>query len=280
MGRNIVNLITSDLVSRAFKALVNVYVDQKPLDILLKFVTFMNLAKKFISNKLPLTAWPFHACIANVDFNELRYSFYIARGYDFNIYLNPYFHEYDVTRFVSRSLILGDVFLDVGAHGGLYTLIAAKKVGSHGRVLSFEPNPLNLFFLKLNIELNALDNVTVIPKAISDRPGKITFYYSLNNTALTSALRREGKSIEAEATTLDGISKTQRLNFVKILKVDTEGYDLKVLKGALNTLRRTQYVIVEQNTFDVRRLLLNGGFQLSILKPSGYLLATNKTFKC
>jgi len=174
------------------------------------------------------------------------------------------------------SLISGDVFLDVGAHGGLYTLIAAKKVGSQGIVLSFEPNPLTLCFLKLNIMLNALDNVIVIPKAVSDRSGKITFYYTVHDLALTTVLHQKERSFEVETTTIDDIVSIHKLNFVKILKVDTEGYDLKVLKGALNTLRKTRYVIVEQNTSDVRQLLSNQNFQLSTLKPSCYLLATKR----
>jgi len=102
--------LNSDLVLRAFKALTNVRVCKINLDILLKSVTFMNLLKKFVSqklpsNKLPYIKWPFHDCIAKVDFNELEYNFYLAKGYDFNIYLNPYFHEYEITRFVSLSHI-------------------------------------------------------------------------------------------------------------------------------------------------------------------------------
>jgi len=271
--------VTTNLVSRGLKSIVNVYIDQKCLDLLYKFITFVNLIKKFVSGRLPLTVWTFRDCVAEVNFNGLRYNFYLRSGCDFNIFLNPYFHEYDVTQFVFSSLLPGDVFLDVGAHGGLYTLIAAKKVGFKGKVISFEPNPLNLFFLKLNIKLNALNNVIVIPKAVSNASGNIELFYSEYKTAFTSALVKQEKRFFAESTTIDDVATIFNLTSIKIIKIDTEGYDLNVLKGALNTLNKIRYVIVEQNTSNVRQLLSNVGFELSTLNPSGYLLAVNKNLK-
>jgi FkbM family methyltransferase len=262
------------VIERGVNSLINVCSDQKDKDVLLKTITFLNLIKKFLSSRLPLTIWRYGGCTVKVKFLKDSYSFYLPKGYDFNIYLNPYFHEYEVTQFVFRSLSLGDIFFDVGAHGGLFTIIAGKKVGRIGKVLSFEPNPLNLNFLRLNIKLNGLNNVTVIPKAVSHKSGKIKLFYMDHETALTSA-RRIGESVvETEAITIDEVAK--QLDFIKIIKIDTEGNDWKVLKGALETLRKTCYAIVEQNTFNVRQLLYNLGFELSTLKPSGYLLATNK----
>jgi len=262
------------VIGRGVNSLINVCSDRKDKDVLLKSVTFLNLIKKGISSKLPLTIWRFGGCTIKAKFLSDSFSFYLPKGYDFNIYLNPYFHEYEVTQFVFRSLSLGDIFFDVGAHGGLFTIIAGKKVGKTGKVLSFEPNPLNLNFLRLNIKLNGLNNVTVIPKAASHKSGKMKLFYSAHETALTSVERMGGSMIETEATTIDEVAK--RLDFIKIIKIDAEGNDWKVLKGALETLRKTCYAIVEQNTFNVRELLSNLGFQLSTLRPSGYLLATNK----
>jgi FkbM family methyltransferase len=266
------------VIGRGVNSLINVCSDQKGKDVLLKSVTFLNLIKKGISSKLPLTIWRFGGCTIKAKFLADSYSFYLPKGYDFNIYLNPYFHEYEVTQFVFNSLSLGDIFFDVGAHGGLFTIIAGKKVGKTGKVSSFEPNPLNLKFLRLNIKLNGLNNVNVIPKAASHKSGKIKLYYSAHETALTSVERMGESMIETEATTIDEVA--ERLDFIKIIKIDTEGNDLKVLKGALETLRKTCHAIVEQNTFNVRELLSNLGFQLSTLRPSGYLLATNKLLTC
>lgn len=263
-------------VERAINSLVNVRIDQKEKDFLLKFVTFLNLTKKFVSSKLPLTVWKFGDCTIKIRFLGELYYFYLPTGYDFNIFLNPYFHEYDITQLIFRSLSLGDTFLDVGAHGGLYTITASTRVKETGKVLCFEPNPLNLNFLRLNIKLNGLNNVNVVPKAAGDKSGKITLFYSTCATALTSAKGMGENMIEVEVTTIDEVA--EKLDFVKIMKVDTEGYDWNVLKGALKTLRKVRFVIVEQNTSNIRKLLSNVGFQLSTLRPSGYLFATNKLF--
>lgn len=263
-------------VQRAINSLVNVRIDQKEKDFLLKFVTCLNLIKKFVSSKLPLTVWKFGDCTIKVRFLGESYYFYLPTGYDFNIFLNPYFHEYDITQLIFRSLSLGDTFLDVGAHGGLYTIIASMKVKENGKVLSFEPNPLNLNFLRLNIKLNGLNNINVIPKAVGDKSGKIRLFYSTHETALTSAKGMGKNMIEVVVTTID--EAAGKLDFVKIMKVDTEGYDWNVLKGALKTLRKVRFVIVEQNTSNIRELLSNIGFQLSTLRPSGYLCATNDMF--
>jgi len=133
----------------------------------------------------------------------------------------------------------------------------------------FEPNPINLALLRLNIKLNGLNNIIAIPKAIADRPS-----YSEHETALTSAFGK-GKRIEVEATTIDHIVSEFGFSSIKIIKVDTEGMDLKVLKGALSTLNKTQYVITEQTTTGIRQILRDNGFQLFTLSPSGYLLGIN-----
>ncbi|MGA2308597.1 MAG: FkbM family methyltransferase [Candidatus Bathyarchaeia archaeon] len=258
-------------IERPMGSLVNVGATRKDKDVLLKSLTLMNLAKKFAGSSLRLTYWRFGNCVVRVKFMGDNFWFCLPRGTDFNIFLNPYFHEYDITRWVFRILSSGDVFLDVGAHGGLYTVLAGRRVKETGIVLSFEPNPLNFGFLKYNVRLNNLGNVYLISKAAGDESGKIRLFYSAHETALTSSKKTGGESFESEVTTVD--EAAAELSLVKIMKIDTEGNDLNVLIGAVKTLQKTCFVIVEQNTSSVRKLLSDAGFQLSNLKPSGYLLA-------
>jgi len=262
----------SNLLQRALNSLVMCHVDQKSMDIMLKSLTFFNLIKKL--NSLPLTPWIFSNCIAKCNFHGQEYRFYLARGHDSNIFLNPYFHEYDVCQFVFSHLSSGDIFLDVGSHAGLYPLLVSKKIGENGKIVCFEPNPINLALLRLNIKLNGLTNIIVIPKAVADSSSKITLFYSDSETALTSAFGK-GKRIEVETTTIDHIVSEFGFSSIKIIKVDTEGMDLKVLKGALNTLNKTQYVITEQNIPEIRQILRDNGFRPRLLWPSGYLLGIN-----
>lgn len=248
-------------------------------DVLFKTTTLVNLAKKGINAIMskrisePLH-WLFKDTIVKVDFRGLTYYFHCPKGHDFNVYLNPYYHECDVVSFVFGVLQEGDVFIDAGAHGGLYTLLSGKIVGSGGRVIAIEPNPDNLKFLRQNVRLNQLNSVNVISKAASDEKTEINLHYETKKTALTSAVTGASKTVEVETMLIDEV--TEKFDSIKLLKIDTEGYDLKVLKGAYHTLQKTHYVIVEQNTAPVKLLLSKLGFQLATLLTSGYLVATNK----
>ena len=278
--KTVINIFNKFQVHRALKSLTCVSCSGRK-DVLFKTVTLINLTRKLLSSlvnkkEIELTKWFFDDSIVRVRFMDVIYSFYCPKGYDFNIFLNPYFHEYDITSFVCAILQEGDIFIDVGAHGGLYTILAGKKVGSKGKVISVEPNPENLKFLRLNVKLNKLNDVNIIPKAADEEKRKIALFYCTNDTALTSALRKakSSKRIYVETTTIDHITKT--FEFVKMIKIDTEGYDMHVLKGAERTLLKTLYVVVEQNASDVISFLSGHGFDVSFSIPSGYVLATNR----
>jgi FkbM family methyltransferase len=198
--------------------------------------------------------------------------------------MNPYYHEYDITTFIHSVLRLGDVFIDAGAHAGSYTLQAAKITGKGGKVISIEPNPENLIYLRSNVLLNHLQNVAIIPKAVGGANGMITMFYDPSKTALTSINRNflagqtRPKSFETSLTTIDDIYlECAHPREVRVMKIDTEGNDLSVLIGARRTLSRTRYVIAEQNTTAVRQMLFDEGFGIGEMRPSGYLLATNSS---
>jgi len=76
---------------------------------------------------------------------------------------------------IERFILPGDCFWDIGAHRGYITLLAARCVGSVGRVLSFEPHPLNIPYLDKHIRWNRLTNVQVFPIALSRHNSKQMF---------------------------------------------------------------------------------------------------------
>lgn len=82
-----------------------------------------------------------------------------------------YHYEVGEREFVRRYLQIGDTFVDVGAHIGLFTLIAAHKVGPAGKVIAFEPCKTSFEVLKANIALNELSNVKCENMALSNRQG-------------------------------------------------------------------------------------------------------------
>ncbi len=265
------------LIKQAVNSLVKVSCSDFKCNFQYKTITLFNLIKKGMTLQCSLhtptlTKYPFGDCILNVEFNNLSFVFLCPKGKTFHIYMNPYFHEHEISRFVCDTLEEGDTFVDVGAMGGLYSIVSSKLVGPNGKVISVEPNPDNLHFLQENIRLNDLCNITLVKTAMGQKKGKITLYYDEESLESTSAFRgKRRKSFETEIATLDSL--TEKEVAVEILKIDTEGYDEEVIEGAMRTLQKTHYCIVETNNETVRRLLIQLGFRCETMYPSEYLLA-------
>jgi FkbM family methyltransferase len=132
-----------------------------------------------------------------------------------------------------------NTLLDVGADAGLYSILAARK---NAQTYSFEPNPINLQYLQDNICLNNLKNITIISKAVSNQPGVFQLHYSKQETASSSGIWQNGREecVSIESITLDSAASVCGWKNIKILKIDTEGNDLKVLEGATETLKKMQ----------------------------------------
>ncbi|MFZ1061449.1 MAG: FkbM family methyltransferase, partial [Candidatus Rokuibacteriota bacterium] len=151
-----------------------------------------------------------------------------------------------------------------------------KNVGPNGKVISVEPNPENLWYLRSNIRTNRLNNIVVVPKALADDVTRAFLHYEPKDTALGSILLKRGKKLAVETSTLNLIhEKLIGLDRVRLVKIDTEGLDLQVLRGGLHILGKVDNLIVEQNNREIRSFLIGHGFELETLKPSGYLFAQN-----
>jgi FkbM family methyltransferase len=139
--------------------------------------------------------------------------------------------------FLWQSLKPGDIFLDVGANGGIFTVIGAKKVGSTGHVYAFEPGFQELKLLRQNIAINNLTNVTVIERGVSNKSGEAQFAISkdgaMNSLAKTN---HPGQCIQdwrkIEITSLDDLAKEFNLKKVDFIKIDVEGAEKLVFEGA------------------------------------------------
>jgi FkbM family methyltransferase len=132
-----------------------------------------------------------------------------------------------------RALVdVGDTAIDVGANIGAYTLALAHMVGRSGEVIAFEPVPALEQALRDAIRMNELNNVRLVRAAVGSRPG-IADLHSFDEPAnrgvasLAPASAR-GRSIPVEVTTLDE-AVDQPVSF---LKIDVEGFETEVLRGA------------------------------------------------
>jgi FkbM family methyltransferase len=158
------------------------------------------------------------------------------------------------------ELVLGHLrgadFVDVGAHVGLYTVTAAH--GTRGRVLAIEPNPLARAQLLENVSLNGLRNVTVVPKAVADAPGRALLHVPATPDPSFSSLEAgrfaEGDPVEVEVTTVDDEVARAGLH-PTVVKIDVEGGELRVVEGMKRTIAVYRPAILVEVTEESARTL-------------------------
>ncbi len=136
--------------------------------------------------------------------------------------------------FLKKALKAGDVFWDIGANFGLYTVLAAKLVGADGSVCAIEPDPSNRQCLEANIERNSLTNVRILPFAMGAEEADVEFcscsqgaYSGLKVTNVPGSVSK----VQVKQTALDLLSAEPNWEQVSFLKMDTEGAELFVLQG-------------------------------------------------
>lgn len=132
----------------------------------------------------------------------------------------------------------GDTVLDVGGHHGMTTILFARQVGPQGRVISVEANPFNAMTLQANVGLNRLTNVDCVHTAIGREVGSVVM---------------EGESVggggglpqTVPLTTLDQLCRQRGIAHVDVIKVDVEGFEIDVFRGARDVLAQRPGIALE-----------------------------------
>ena len=138
-------------------------------------------------------------------------------------------------RVFSTLLSPGNVFLDVGANCGMYSIIANNRLGPGGRIFAFEPNPTVRELLTANLrKRDQGPAITILSTAIGNSVGEVTF--SCSDDSAYSGLGHTGRSevaatIRVASSTLDHFVREQALPRVDVMKVDVEGFEAEVLSG-------------------------------------------------
>jgi FkbM family methyltransferase len=182
----------------------------------------------------------------------------------------------------------GDIVIDVGAHIGRYTVIASKMVGSQGKVIAIEAHPVNYDLLRQNIELNKLNNVIALNYAVHSKETMVKLYesgqekgFTIYNTIMTDRTTPNNqKYIEIKAKTLDSLLLKNGINQVNWIKIDVEGAELEVLKGATDLLssgKDTSLLIEIHNLGANHRNLYEPIIEL--LKLNKYKVSFEKTYE-
>jgi len=157
----------------------------------------------------------------------------------------------------STQLAEGDTAVDVGAHGGQYTLVMAAMCGQTGRVVSFEPDPYARKLLQRNLALNPLVKPPIVEAcAVSDRSGYSTLYTRYGNSQSSlarSAVEPSGsytsEEIRVPTVSLDEYLLAVRLPEPRWVKIDTEGAEVLVLRGARHLLSSGAGIVCELHPY-------------------------------
>lgn len=166
-----------------------------------------------------------------------------ARMSDDGSWVDLFFLQYEspaLAPVLEAFLETGSTFVDVGANIGVYTAWASRCVGSSGRVISFEPVSTTREYLERVIALNALSNVSVVPNALGAGPGIVDLWMFPHASGLTSAVSPTDESsaqrVAVPMTTLDDELSAAGGSPTALVKIDVEGYEMAVLRGAVRTL--------------------------------------------
>jgi FkbM family methyltransferase len=144
-------------------------------------------------------------------------------------------------RFVEKFLEPGMVVLDIGAHHGLYTLLASRRIGSAGKVIAFEPSPRERRLLGRNLRLNGSSNVRVESYALGSSQSKADLFLVEGGEDGCNSLRPPvvsgtTKTVSVNVISLDDYLLKSGIESIDFVKLDVEGGELEVLRGATNLI--------------------------------------------
>jgi FkbM family methyltransferase len=192
-------------------------------------------------------------------------------------------YESETARVFFRLAERARVTIDVGAHVGYYTLLAAHA-NPDGRVIALEPLQPTFERLRRNVSMNRLENVLCLAIAASDSDGEAPMHVPREGLIPCSAGLGEASCRDwvehctttiVQTGTLDRLARTHGIEGVDLIKIDTEGSEPQVLRGATELLRRHRPAIVcevlevSQTATALEDLLGPLGYRYAMLTPSG-----------
>ncbi len=170
---------------------------------------------------------------------------------------------------LARLVKCGSTVVDIGANVGTLAIPLASYVGNYGRVIAIEAHPKIFHYLRENVKLNSFDNVITVNKAVGEAKGKLHFS-DLSSDDQNSVVQEGG--LEVEVDTLENILAPWQIEKIRLLKIDVEGFELFVLRGAKSVLDRVEIVYFESweehfskygyKTVDVIKFLEASGFEV------------------
>ena len=188
--------------------------------------------------------------------------------------------EPSLTDFIMKRMGPGDVFVDIGANVGYFTVLAANLVGDEGRVIAIEASPRIHAKLCDNVEMNRLSNVVTHNCAVSDASGRAEIFAAdETNVGHASLIRSDGGVAEAivDMRPLDLILTGEEFQKAKMIKIDVEGFEGPVLQSLLShsaQLRDDVEIVVELAPKSLARFGMSAQQVLDDMTDAGFRAAT------
>ena len=225
--------------------------------------------------KFMMGLWFWHGRVHTIKRGPLKgYKWSCNKHHQFWMPLGVY--EMETAGWIIDQCSEGSVFFDVGGNAGYFTLIGSKAVGD-GQVIVFEPISANVQTIHEHIKHNGCKNICVEEMAVSDESGTIDFVVESNNAnshiaevKISHAKTNPDQVIQVPMMRLDDYIAEKGLD-PNVVKVDVEGAELKVLRGAEACLKRKQasWIISthSQKLFDdCKRVMLEFGYKVEELE--------------
>ncbi len=192
-------------------------------------------------------------------------------------------YEGETSNFIGSILQPGDTFIDIGAHVGYFSMLAAQLVGPTGAVFSFEPEPRNFSHFLEHIEANGVSNVRPMHMAVGASPSVADFFVNADNDGghalwevgrhpFNERSRETPTTRKVFVTSLDTIFHGRDMRTLKAIKIDAEGAEFAILVGARELLRRSRvpFIIAEINRFGLQSMGASERHVRSVMEELGY----------
>ncbi len=157
------------------------------------------------------------------------------------------YYEFGIEQLLRVVLKPGDRFVDVGANIGMISLLAARLVGENGIVEAVEPNPSCIELLQRSILINRIRNINLYPVGFSDVTSLVNLKFTSEHsgTATMADTSEVIGSVEVKAVVGDDVL-ANGARPCKLIKIDVEGYEMKVLRGLQNTIRTSSPLLITE----------------------------------
>ncbi|MEI7801134.1 MAG: FkbM family methyltransferase [Bacteroidota bacterium] len=198
-----------------------------------------------VLNRLAIASMPRHIfykknSFRTVNRNGINYQLDLSDWVEWNLYfknnINPNEKLYELVK-------VGMTVFDIGANIGELTLNFEKRVGANGKIFSFEPSPVNFKKLSRNISLNEnlKNKITLMNLALGEKA--VTAFLQTRDEHNLGMNSIAEAGVEVQMKTLDHVVAENKIQQCSLIKIDVEGFELKVLKGATQTLQQFKPIL-------------------------------------